>query len=274
MQADVMRSITKGESGVRKETRTRNTKVLLVLISNLMRIVTPKCSQHYNSSIGEQISIVLKLYIVSTVHFKYMNKIYQIMHLYLLTLTNIPRHVLMLINKGALVGIFYSYILKLSVAEFLEPCLDLLLQTLVSTCKPSPLITGMKFQERSSLPTQKLLANKIDVYIGFNLLKPAYFNEMIVKAGAWRHAVYCNDDKNAGRKLFTSAFVINTSQRTGSKKNHLTFIHYGIFTSFTYQNPVLVEVGLHVWTPVCCLYVVTRVFAKDSFAFLTSTCGL
>jgi hypothetical protein len=35
----------------------------------------------------------------------------------------------------------------------------------------------------SPLLKEKLLANKIDVCVGFNLLKPTYLNETIVRGG-------------------------------------------------------------------------------------------
>lgn len=97
-----------------------------------------------------------------------------------------------------------SVVLKLSVTEFLECCLDLLLQTLDSRRRRSLLIVQIKFHKRSSLLIQKLLANKIDAYVGFNLLKPAHRNAMIAKLVPWRHAVRCTDGKEVGRKLFSS----------------------------------------------------------------------
>jgi hypothetical protein len=47
----------------------------------------------------------------------------------------------------------------------------------------SLLFIGLKFQATSPFLTEKLLANKIEVCVGFNLLKPTYLNEMIVKGG-------------------------------------------------------------------------------------------
>jgi hypothetical protein len=48
---------------------------------------------------------------------------------------------------------------------------------------PSLLFMRTKFQATLPLLAEKLLANKIDGCVGFNLLKPAYLNEMIVKGG-------------------------------------------------------------------------------------------
>jgi hypothetical protein len=67
--------------------------------------------------------------------------------------------------------------------------------------------------QKSSVLTQKLLANKIDAYVGFNLLKPAHRNDMIAKRGSWLHAVRCTDGKEVGRIIFSNLSHYQ-SQRT------------------------------------------------------------
>jgi len=94
-----------------------------------------------------------------------------------------------------------SIVLKRSVTEFPECCLDLPLQTLDSRWRRSLLIFQIKFHKRSSLLIRKLLANKIDAYVGFNPLKPAHRNAVIARLVLWRHAVCCTDGKEVWIKL-------------------------------------------------------------------------